>query len=115
MNAASRVIDGAAEGKDGKRHELRASSDGGRGHRLLQAAPLMKNRDLGARLLAPRLKRLRKNSFLASTTWRCTRRPRRPRLGGRAPARRQLASRELPPNLRLVMSVFGPMPTPFAG
>jgi hypothetical protein len=28
MNAASRVIDGAAEGKDGKRHELGASSYG---------------------------------------------------------------------------------------
>src|SRR5438309_4595461 len=39
-----------------------------------------------------RLQRLRKTPF-RRPQFRCTRRPRRPRLGGRAPARRQLASR----------------------
>src|ERR1700757_3926497 len=88
MNAASRVIDGAAEGKDGKRHgaasfelrasgfDLRASSGGGRGYRLLQAAPLTKSRDLGA-FARTRPEEAAENSFFASATCRCTRRPRR--------------------------------------
>src|ERR1700747_1377254 len=52
-----------AKMEKGTNCELRASSYAGRGHRLLQAAPLTKNRDLGARLLVPRLKRLRKTLF----------------------------------------------------
>src|ERR1700758_446331 len=113
MNAASRVIDGAAEGKDGKRHgaasfELRASSRGGRGQPLLQAAPFNRRVEIWVRLLAPGLKRLRKTLFLRPQLvdphvgpdggvpikpvfglmgWRC------PRLGGPARARRQLNSR----------------------
>src|ERR1700757_2577135 len=138
MNAASRVIDGAAEGKDGKRHgaasfelrasgfDLRASSGGGRGYRLLQAAPLTKSRDLGA-FARTRPEEAAENSFFASATCRCTRRPRR---RGPHQARFWLDGVEMPSsgrpgaspaaaeferaasNLHLVMSVLRPMPTP---
>src|ERR1700747_1377255 len=99
MNAASRVIDGAAEGKDGKRHELRASSFELRrtGSPAFTSCTFNEESRSGCAFARTTPEEAAENSFSASATWRCTRRPRRPRLGGRAPARRQLASRELPP------------------
>src|SRR5579864_7282471 len=49
MNAASRVIDGAAEGKDGKRHELlRATGYALRAATLVKSPPSHRTRGLDA-------------------------------------------------------------------